>query len=216
MVYGSEVLSNCRIKALGSNEGDSILTVDFGQGPCSSGQTVVLQAGSITVNGIEIVSYSAAYKDIIFVMSNCEDEVTILGTYADASSVEVLGNAGNDRIVIGGDSRPLDANMFCNIIVDGGTGRNVLVIRDQDSVESKSVEVHSTMLTGLHGSGDEAFFYFDIEEIDMALGNEDMQVDVFSTTKNAQLILTTGGKSYSLRILRYSAHYVLLTLSTCH
>ena len=195
LIYGSEVLPGCKVIAQGSADADAIITVDFGQGTCSTGASASLHAGIISINGNEIVSFSTAYKDIVFVTSDCADEISIFETYSDASSVEVISNAGDDNIIIGGDNRPLDTNIFCNIIVDGGPGSDVLTIRDYDSLVSKSVEVHSTMLRGLYGSEDEAIFYFYVEEIDMTLCDADAQVDVYSTAKHAKLTLTTGGKA---------------------
>ena len=52
LVYGSEIRSGCIIIAEGANE-DALLTIDFGQGPCTSGKGVTLSEGSIFVNGNE-------------------------------------------------------------------------------------------------------------------------------------------------------------------
>lgn len=77
LVYGSEVQSGCKIIANGSSDSEAVITVDFGQGPCISGSTATLGIGSISINGNdEIVSFATSFKDIIFLMSNCNDEVS--------------------------------------------------------------------------------------------------------------------------------------------
>ena len=97
LIYGSEIQPGCKIIADGTSEADTVITVDFGQGSCTTGQSVALKDGSIFLNKKEVVFFGRAYKDIIFMMSNCDDEVSILQTYSDASSVEVLAYDGNDR-----------------------------------------------------------------------------------------------------------------------
>lgn len=125
-------------------------------------------------------------------MSACDDVITILETLPDASSVEVISYGGDDIITLGDLSRPLDANIFCNIIVDGGFGDDILVIQDEGSTLTKSVSMRSTLLTGLHGSNGENIAYFEIETIDARLGHTDADVNIFySTAKNAHVILTT-------------------------
>ena len=108
LVYGSEIQPECKIIAEGTSDADAVITVDFGQGSCSSGNSVALSKGSIFIGNHEIISFGESYKDIIFAMSDCDDEVVIAKTYQDASSVEVLAYDGDDRIILGDESRPLD------------------------------------------------------------------------------------------------------------
>ena len=110
---------------------------------------------------------------------------------------------GNDRIVLGDSSRPLETLIFANIIVDGGKGnRDVLMIRDQGSSTSKPIAVRPTMLTGIHGSGSETISYFDIENINMALGKAAAQVNVYSTARDASITLTTQCKWHISSVLQ--------------
>ena len=189
-MYGSEVQPGCKIIANGSSDTDAVITVDFGQGPCTSGSTATLRSGSISIGGIEIVTFATSFKDIIFLLSNCHDEVTIIETYPDASSVEVIGYAGDDKLIIGNENLVVD-DIFGSIIVDGGVGNDLLVIRDQSHSGSKSVAVHSTLIAGIHGTHEDNIYYYNIETIDMSLGPSDMAVDVFSTARNSHFILTT-------------------------
>ena len=149
-MYGNEVQSGCKIIANGSNEAGAVVTVDYGQDSCTSGKSVTLHEGSIIIGGAEVVSLGTAFKDIIFAMTNCNDEVFIVKThaYTAASSIEVLGYGGNDRIEIGDGSLPLD-DVFGNIILDGGRGYDSLLIRDQGSSTSKSISVHPTIMPGV-------------------------------------------------------------------
>ena len=198
-IYGSDIQPGCKIIADGTSEADAIITVDFGQGSCTSGRSVALKEGSIFFNKDEVVSFGSSYKDIIFMMSSCHDEVFILQTYRDSSSVEVLGYDGDDMIVLGDENRALDTIIFANVIIDGGRGNNdVLTIRDQASSESKPIAVRPTILTGLHGSGSETISYFGIENINMALGAAAAQVNIYSTAKDASITLTTQCKLHNL------------------
>ena len=51
LIYGSEVLSGCKINADGTDQSDAIITVDFGQGACTSGNSITLNEGSIEIDG---------------------------------------------------------------------------------------------------------------------------------------------------------------------
>ena len=194
LVYGDEVQSGCKIIADGTNEGDVILTVDFSQGPCTSGYAVSLNEGNIIISGNEIVSFGTPFKDIMFIMSNCNDEVIIAKTFTDVTSVEVLGNGGDDNIVIGDADQALDINVHGNIIIDSGAGSgDVLSILDQSSLVSKTIEVRPSKLSGIHGSKNETISYFATENINISLGNIDTRVRVRATVKDASLSIDTQG-----------------------
>lgn len=195
LVYGNEVQPGCKIIANGSSDSDAVITIDFGQGPCGSSSRASLKSGSISINGNEIVFFDASYTNIIFLMSNCDDEVSIIETYPDSSSVEVIGYSGNDKVVIG-NANMVVADVFGNIIFDGGVGSDVLFVHDQGHSQSKSVAIHSTVIAGIHGSDEDNIYYYEVETVDISLGTADMNVDVFSTAKDVHLILTTQGKLF--------------------
>lgn len=199
LIYGSEVQSGCKIIADGTDIANTTLTIDFGQGSCSGGHLISLNEGSIFIGDQEVVQFGSPFKDIIFVMSDCNDEVSILKTYSDALSIEVLGNGGNDIINIGDLNQPFDTNVFGNIILDGGAGSDALNIQDQTLSVSKPVEVRSTIIFGLH-STQQSVAYFDIENIDINLGTVSAQVDVLSLSHGTSVNLTTQDSDDSIMV----------------
>ena len=194
LIYGSDIQPGCKVIATGSSAADAILTLDFGQGSCTSGKSVTLNEGSIFIGDDEVVSFGRPYKDIIFMMSNCNDEIIIAKTYSDASSVEVLGYNGDDIIVIGDATQSFEAGILASIIVDAGMGSNdVLIIRDQVSTTSKVIAVRPTVLAGIHESGSQTVSYFNVEGLNMSLGTAEAQVNVHSTVNDIPLIMSTQG-----------------------
>lgn len=198
LIYGNEVQSGCKIIADGNSEANAVITVDFGQGACTSGKSVTLHEGSIFIgdaNGDEheVVLFGRPYRDIIFIMTDCNDEVTIAKTFNDTSSVEVLGYAGDDLVMLGDGSRPIDSLVFANtnIIVDGGRDHDIIRLNDRGSSTLKSIAVRATMVGGVYGSGDETISYFNVENIDVLLGTAAADVNVYSTARYTSLTLTT-------------------------
>jgi hypothetical protein len=184
-IYASEVQSGCKIIADGTSAANAAITVDFGQGLCTSGTAVTLDEGSIFIGDAEVVSFGTPYKDIVFIMTECNDMITIAKTYADTSSVEVLGYGGDDIIVIGNAIQALDTGIFGSLIIDGGEGfGDRLLIQDQGSSAAKEITIRPTMLNGIHGSRNQTVSYFSIEQIDMSLGNAAAQVYMFATAKD--------------------------------
>jgi hypothetical protein len=197
LIYGSEVQSGCRIIGNGSSDTRAVITVDFGQGSCTSGKAVTLEGGSIFIGGDEIVTFGAPFKDVIFAMTNCDDVVTIVSTHPDSSSIEILGYDGDDSIYVGDASLALDTNVFGNVIIDGGFGDgDILMIRDQGSSVSKEISMYPTMFKGIIGSGNDTIYYFDMEDIDVLLGSADTQVIVYDTPRDVPLDVYTQGKHY--------------------
>ena len=194
-VHGSEIQSKCKVIANGSSDADAILTLDFGQGSCTSGKSVTLNEGRIFIGVDEVVSFGRPYKDIILKMSSCHDSVIIAKTHSDASSIEVLGYDGDDRIVLGDTTQSFDAGIHANIIVDAGRGSNdALIIRDQVSTTSKVIAVRPTVLMGIHESGSQTISYFNVDGLNMSLGTDEAQVNVHSTVNDIPLIISTQGK----------------------
>lgn len=151
---------------------------------------MTLHEGSIIIDGEEIVLLGTAFKDIIFAMTNCDDEINIVKTHADASSIEVLGYDGDDSVVIGDGSLALD-DVFGNLIIDGGGGYDSLMIRDQGSSMPKSIAVHPTMMAGIIGNENDTVFYFDIDSIDVSCGISNTNITVHDTPRDVPLNITT-------------------------
>lgn len=194
LLYGNEVRSNCNIVAEGTTQADAVITVDFGTGSCT-GNTVTLDEGIIKIDGNKVVSFGSSFKDIIFIMSSCDDQVFITKSYRDASSIEINGADGNDSIELGDASQGLESLVFANIILDGGKGTNdKLTVHDESSKISKpGIEIRPTLMTGIHGNAKQTISYFDVEDLNIELGNSPADITVFSTAKNTSLTLTTQG-----------------------
>ena len=217
LIYGSEVLSGCKINADGTDQSDAIITVDFGQGACTSGHSITLNEGSIEIDGHEIVSFGSPFKDIAFMMSNCDDQVYITETFTDLSSVEVIGYDGDDTIELGSSTKALDTNIFSNIIIDGGGGSDSLTIYDQSSSSTKpDIAVRPTSISGIHGGGSKNIAYFAVENINMSLGTVSANVTVFSTAKDASLTLTTQGKQVVCSMLLHCAPILTIVWHTIY
>lgn len=166
------------------------ITVDFGQGPCISGKTVALSEGRIFTFGYdEAIQLGPQYRDITLKTTDCDDQITVTRTYPDALSLEVFGYGGNDRIVLGDGSRPLDTLIFGNITFDGGVGSgDVLKIHDEGSLTNKSIAMQSSVLSGIRNG---TISYVGFESIYVHLGNADTEVNVVSAGQGASLTLTT-------------------------
>ena len=131
-------------------------------------------------------------------MSNCDDEVSILQTYSDASSIEILAFDGNDRIVLGDVTQSFDTGIHANIIVDAGKGPNdILSVADGASTAPKVIAVRPTTLSGIHGDVNRLISYFSVETLNISLGTADAEVNVLPTVKEVPLIMSTQGKLLS-------------------
>jgi hypothetical protein len=194
--YGTgEIQSGCKIIADGTSAANAVITVDFGQGACTSGWTVALVGGRIFIDAHEVIQFGPAYQDIVLIMSDCDDKVTIAQTYTDTASVEVIGNAGNDRVILGDMTDPLDTLIFANVIVDGGRGdSDLLRIYDDGSSTYKPIGVRPTVLYGIHGIENKTISYFAIENIHLSLGTAAALVNIYSTARFASFTLITQGK----------------------
>jgi hypothetical protein len=176
-----------------------VITIDFGtEDSCTSGYEVMLNEGIISIGSHELVSFESPFKDVVFIMSNCNDKVFVNKTHGDASSIEIEGADGDDIIVIGVEDEALEACVFANIIVDGGQDNDVLTVHDESSSSAKSVEIRYSLARGLHTGTNETdkktISYLDVEDWYMNLGTAPANATVFSTPKDSSFTLTTQGK----------------------
>ena len=225
LIYGSEVRSGCKIIAEGTDIANATIRVDFGQGSCSGGHSISLNEGSISIDDREVVQFGSPFKDITLTMTDCDDLVSVVKTYPDTSSIEVIGNNGHDIINIGDSSEPFDTNIFGNIILDGGGGSDALDISDQTSSTSKQVEVRSSIIFGIHAN-QQSVSYFDIEngkflfliftvviqlfseefhlfaeiEVDIKLGTVSTMLSVLSLANGTSVNLTTQDADDSITV----------------
>ena len=164
------------------------------QGPCIDGKTVALREGQIfTVGYDDAIAFEPKYKNIILKTTDCDDRITIVKTYPNASSLKVFGYGGNDRVIVGDGSHPLDTLIFANLTIDGGLGTDKLKIHDEGSLVNKSVIMHYPTVIGVTGNST-TFSYHDFEDIHFLLGNANMDVDVDFVGQDASLTLSTQGK----------------------
>ena len=155
---------------------------------------VALREGEIfTVGYDDAFTFEPNYKNVIIKTSDCDDRITIAKTYPDASSLKVFGYGGNDRVIVGDGSHPLDTLIFANVTFDGGLGTDILKIHDEGSLVNKSVTMNYPTVTGVIGNGT-IFSYHDFEDVRLLLGNANMDVDVVSVGQDASLTLSTQGK----------------------
>ena len=75
-----------------------MLTIDFGLelAECGVGYSVEVDGETITIGTknselSQIVTGGKQFKDIVIIMSPCDDHVTIKKTLSDASFIEILG-----------------------------------------------------------------------------------------------------------------------------
>jgi hypothetical protein len=187
LIYGSEILAGCRINATGSLDASATLTIDFGTDSCDTGRNITVNEKIIKFDEREVVEFGSAFQDIKFILSNCDDHISVEQTYSSASSIDIVGAAGNDRIVLGNDDIGFEASIFANIIVDGKDGDDVLVIKDgASSVLKANIDIRSSVIAGIHGNPQKRIDHFNVDEYSISLG---------STSANVTVSLTSDGKS---------------------
>lgn len=202
-IHGSLIGSNFKVIADGTSLATALLVVDFSEKTsCNSHHTVILTAGTISIDSIEAVQYGEAYSDIQLVMSSCDDMVHVESTYESASSIEIVGTAGNNTIELGVDESPFEEQIHCNIIVDGGKGSNdVLKIHDSSSSMLKpDLAMRPTLISGIHNSTNHSISLFNIEHVEFELGTSPANFTVYSTAKNTSVTVTTQMSNDTLRI----------------
>lgn len=159
IVHGNELLSECRINAPGKtieqqarrrrmtldeeSAIDAVLTVDFGfdstSALCTEGYTVELDVedvggapqGVVKIDGVDVITFGRAFKDILLIMSNCADEVYITRTYDDISSLEIVGGGGDDLIYLGNSMEGFESQVYPELIIDAGDGFDKLIVDDR-------------------------------------------------------------------------------------
>ncbi len=195
LIYGSEIQAGCRIHALGSEEARATLTIDFGTDSCDTERRLSVTDGIITFGytGEEaIISFGQAFQDVTFVLSNCGDYISVVKTYSDASSIEIVGAAGNDTIVLGNDYTGFEASIFANIIVDGKDGDDVLVIKDgASSVLKANIDIRSSVITGIHEDPQKRIDHFSVDEYSISLGSTPANLTVLLRGVDKTLNITT-------------------------
>ena len=199
-IRGDQIKPGCDIAALG-NQTDSILTVDFGLETigenCAQGYEIEVDEGQMVINGATL-TYGSPFKDIILIMSACNDIVHIKKTFKDSSLIDINTGGGNDTIIIGVENTGFEDQISSNLVVDAGNGMDYLLIYDEGS-EPKDIDVKFNLLRGLDGADYRNstnftdIFYFNVEQFSMNLGTSDNVVHVSSTGQDSTVNITSQG-----------------------
>ena len=96
-IRARETESGCFIDAPGGLT-DAVLTIDFGLDleSCGSGYKVEVNENVVEIGGRNseiqpVVEFGRAFKDVVLIMSPCDDEVLIKKTSEDVSYIEIVG-----------------------------------------------------------------------------------------------------------------------------
>ena len=95
-IKGREAKLGCLVNAPGDIS-DAVLTIDFDlEKSCSSGFEVVVDEDEISIGSrnsmaIPVVVFGHKFRDIVIIMSPCDDLVKIRQTYEDAAYIEIVG-----------------------------------------------------------------------------------------------------------------------------
>jgi len=134
-IMGSQLGPQCKIIADGDSDGDSdgdegshleellTITLDFGiDNNCTgNGYDVLVSSGIMTIKNKttmqqNLVEFDSSFANLVFIMSSCNDTVSILNSYNNAQSIEILTGRGDDLIKIGTDETAFDETIFAPIV----------------------------------------------------------------------------------------------------
>ena len=176
----------------------------------------------MNINGA-ILNYGRPFKDIVLIMSKCDDIVRIKKTYNDSSLIDITSGTGNDTIEIGVEGGGMENRIYSNLIVDAGDGTDYLLIHDDGSTTSKDIDVRFNLMRGFDGvdskgnssstntsSGTEIFL-FGVEQISMNLGPFDNVVNIASTPTDSTLNVTSQGGADFIHVISTQGSLILHT-----
>ena len=97
-IKGREAKIGCFVDAPGNLADGAVLTIDFDLdlGSCGSGYFVVIDENEVYIGtrgsmSYLVVQFGQKFRDIVIIMSPCDDFVQIKKTYDDSSYVEIVG-----------------------------------------------------------------------------------------------------------------------------
>lgn len=162
VVAGDKIGSVCSIKSSGGSATVAKLTIDFGfenHNDCLDGNEVIIDTECRITNctGIDagenswvratikrpdldndiVVLVGSSFIDIDIKMSACRDKVHIKRTQATDGFIDIQMGGDNDEIYIGQPSDGLDS-IYKSILVNGGSGNDMLVVNDTSSIKDKN------------------------------------------------------------------------------
>ena len=114
-IKGRETMQGCFVSVPGDSGDAFTLTIDFSLDleSCGSGYSVLIDRDEVSIGSrnsmtYPVIQFGKKFKDIVILMSPCDDMVEIRQTYEDASFIEIVSGGGNDTIIIGEQGRPYE------------------------------------------------------------------------------------------------------------
>ena len=199
-VRGREILPGCHIKVPGNENVDATLTVDFDldQSSCIDGYSVELNKDRMVVQNA-IVEFGRPFKNIVIIMSPCNDVVHIKKTYDDTSTVLIKGGAGNDKITIGEQGTVFEDQIHAPIVIKTAKENSdyEIEVHDAGSIEEKEIALTPRGISGVHAL-DSATISFDpsngIGDVKLRLGKKST-MNVSSTPNDQSVIIDTRSQT---------------------
>ena len=164
---------------------------------CGTGYSVKIVEGSVYFGNEPnpTVTFDKSFRNIIIMMSPCDDTVIVQETFDNSESIGILTGKGDDLIEIGTLNSAFDTEIGAPVVVDAGYGTDKLIIYDDNSaVITKKQEVLPTLVRGIHDNENHTVSYFHVEEMEIYLSQCD--VEVRSTAKDSLLTVDCNKESF--------------------
>ncbi|CAB9505193.1 Kringle domain [Seminavis robusta] len=206
IINADSIGTACSIKATGGENEASVL-VDFGvSDSCMDGNSVkVSTSGEQTTIEIfrardsfrKTFSFGTAFQIFEFLMSECQDTITIEKTLATTISIKVDGRKGDDIISIGHGQDGVNL-IFGDLDVTGSAGSDKLIVLDTPSISLgyKNETMTSKFLEGFLPGENSLFEYEGFETITLYLTSSENSLLVASTPLDSSTFIF-GGSSPS-------------------
>ena len=165
--------------SLGS--GNDLVTVQT----TATGSSVLIQTGAgndrIAINGYDSVA-GLGVRGNTTVWAEGGDDVVYLGSKAG------LWSTTGTFLNVNGDANGIHST----ITVDGGSGTDLVVVNDTNDPLGSNGTLSGTLLTGIFGSGGQ-MAYFNLEQLDINLGNGGYRLDIFGTHTTLTNVVSGSG-----------------------
>ncbi|CAB9505197.1 Kringle domain [Seminavis robusta] len=203
VIDAANIQSGCSVVATGGQNEASVL-IDFGTSTsCPDGKnslTVSTSGDSTTIDlyrasdGLtKSFSFGPAFQIFEFLMSECDDTVTLDSTLSTTLSVKINGRSGDDTVTVG------DANNGVNLIygdldVIGGpsVSGDTLIIIDTPASSGKVETISSKFLDGFLLGENQTFEYNTFEVLDVSLSDTANDLTVTSTPLGSSTYIYGG------------------------
>ena len=197
-VMGREIRSGCTIDVQGTAISDANFVVNF-EGLCQDGYSVTLNEDVLSI-GSATITFGRPFKIIELIMSPCNDIVNIIKTYDDTEEVIIIGGSGSDVIELGKVNTKFEDQIHSDIIIESEPGSHYdIIVNDEGSNESKTIDVRPNGLTGFHEFNNRTIAYppFGVNEATLRIG-EGTMINVVNTAEDVALrIDSSNGNNVS-------------------